>query len=110
LVELGGIEPPARVWFPEPERATTCQPLEMQRPALVAGVLRQAAVSVFGIVPAGQNFLPLIRSGGGKIPASVQRSIVRTLTLFCSAILRVGFNALTGRSESSWDKTTTSAI
>ena len=58
----------------------------------------QAAVSAFATVPAGQNFLPLIRIGSGKIPASVQRSTVRMLTRCRSATTRVGSSEVASRS------------
>jgi hypothetical protein len=60
-------------------------------------------VSVFAVVPAGQNFLPLILTGGGKIPASVHRSTVRMQTLCRSAMTRVGSNEVDSRSAAgSW--------
>jgi len=58
----------------------------------------QGGASVFAVVPAGQNFRPLIRSGGGRIPASVQRSTVRTLTRCRSATTRVGSSEVASRS------------
>jgi hypothetical protein len=49
------------------------------------------------MVPAGQNFLPLMRTGGGKIPASTHLSIVLMQTQFCSASFRVEFSGPAGR-------------
>jgi hypothetical protein len=59
-----------------------------------------SGASSFGLVFAGQNFLPLIRIGCGRMPASVHRSTVRIDTAFCSASLRVVRTA--GRTVTDW--------
>jgi hypothetical protein len=97
-MERERLEPSATVVFGTCRREPA-HPNENANAALNrGGVLFQAAVSAFATVPAGQNFLPLIRIGGGKIPASVQRSIVRMETRCRSATMRVGSSAAAGRS------------